>query len=325
MALRSVAWTFAKKPLRRYDLLPVEGGQHATPVERPLSIPTILLDSLDLMCNLRGIGWSWSPFSKTSPRRSRQPPTIPTILFKLLLKLLTFDVAHYLVQHTRPTVNVPAGDTLFDPALSTLPRCAWAAFYTLCGGTVIYTTVDALYHIATLVGRVLLRQPAWRWPPLSDRPWTSTSIADFWSFRWHQFFRHLFVEFGALVPGAALFGRPGALVGAFVVSGVMHDVGMWGLGRGTEFGTVGGFFVLMGFGACAEIGFRELTGRKVGGLWGWAWTMAWTLGWGTLMIDAWARRGMIAADFFPYGLRPGKPLVEAVISFSRRESNISLS
>ena len=30
---------------------------------------------------------------------------------------------------------------------------------------------------------------------------------------------------------------------------------------------------------------------------------------GTLMIDAWTQRGMIAADFFPlsYGLRPEKP------------------
>jgi hypothetical protein len=280
MALRSVAWTFAKNPLRRYDLLPVEGSQHVVPVERPLSIPTIPLDAFDLICNLRGIGWSWShaPFPKTSTRsRNRRPPSIPTVLFKLLFKLLAFDVTHYLVQYTRPSVNVPAGDTLFDPALSTFPRCAWAAFYTLCGGTVIYTTVDALYHIATLIGRILLRQPAWHWPPLSDRPWTSTSITEFWSFRWHQFFRHVFVEFGVL-PGAALFGRPGALVGAFVVSGVMHDVGMWGLGRGTEFCTVGGFFVLMGLGACAELGFRKVTGRRVGGLWGWAWTMAWTLG-----------------------------------------------
>jgi len=34
-------------------------------------------------------------------------------------------------------------------------------------------------------------------------------------------------------PGGALLGRPGALVGAFAVSGVMHDLGMWGLGQRT--------------------------------------------------------------------------------------------
>lgn len=316
MVLRSLAWTFAKEPLRRYDLPADDDDQHAAAsVERPLSIPNVLLDALDLVCNLRGIGWSWSPkpFTKT---RARSPPTIPTILAKLLLKLVVFDVAHYLVQHFRPSVDVPAGDTIFDPTLSALPRFAWGVFFTMCGGMVIYTTVDALYHIATLIGRILLRQPAWRWPPLSDRPWTATSITEFWSFRWHQFSRHVFVVFGSQ-PGGALLGKPGALVGAFAVSGVMHDVGMWGLGRGTEFRTVGGFFLLMGFGASLEYGFWKVTGRRVCGFWGWAWTMVWTVGWGSLMIDAWARRGMIASDFFPYGLRPGKSLVDAIISLSR--------
>jgi len=58
---------------------------------------------------------------------------------------------------------------------------------------------------------------------------------------------------------------------AFTVSGLMHEAGIWALGRGTELRTVGGFFLLMG----------------------------------ALVIDAWARRGMIAADsdVFPYGRR----------------------
>jgi hypothetical protein len=107
-------------------------------------------------------------------------------------------------------------------------------------------------------------------------------------------------------------------MGAFAVSGLMHDAGIWGLGLGTDFRTVGGFFLLMGAGAASEHGFKQVTGRRVGGIWGWVWTMAWTICWGTLMIDAWARRGMIAADFFPYGLRPGKLLIDVIISLSRR-------
>ncbi len=114
-------------------------------------------------------------------------------------------------------------------------------------------------------------------------------------------------------------------MGAFAVSGVLHDLGMWGLGRGTEFRTAGGFFLLMGIGAALEYEFKVVTGRRVGGIWGWVWTMAWTTAWGTLVIDAWARRGMIAADFFPYGIRPGKSLIDAIISLSRRESDIHLS
>ncbi|KAI0267582.1 hypothetical protein BGY98DRAFT_1084602 [Russula aff. rugulosa BPL654] len=315
MALRSVDWTFANKPLRRYNP-PVE-GQHA-PIERPLSIPNVLLDALDLICNLRGIGWSWS--YKPFPSMSTRSTSIPVIMAKLLFKLVVFDASQYLVQYFRPTIDIPAGDTLFDPTLSIAPRWAWATFYTVLGGVVVFVTVDVAYHIATLVGRILLRQSAWQWPPLFDRPWTSTSITDCWSFRWHQLFRHEFVVFGSQ-PGRALLGRPGSVVGAFAVSGVLHDLGMWGLGRGTEFSTIGGFFLLMGVGATLEYGFKQATGRRVGGLWGWAWTMVWTISWGTLMIDAWARRGMIAADFFPDRLRPGKLLVNALISLSRRDSD----
>jgi|SRR6266478_2522626 len=316
MALRSVAWTFAQKPLRRYD--PPLEDQHTASTETPLSISNVLLDAVDLMFNMRGIGWSWE--HKPFPRKSTRSTSIPAILVKLLLKLTAYDISHYLVQHFRPTVDDPAGDTIFDPTLSIVPRYTWAAFYTICAGMVVYTIVDVLYHTATLIGRILLRQSAWQWPPLSNRPWTSTSITDFWSCRWHQIFRHVFVVFG-LRPGAALLGRPGALVGAFTVSAVLHDLGMWGLGRGTEFRTAGGFFLLMGVGAALEHGFKVVTGRRVGGFWGWMWTMVWTTAWGTLMIDSWARRGMIAADFFPYELRPGKSLVDAIISLSRRGSD----
>jgi hypothetical protein len=194
-----------------------------------------------------------------------------------------------------------------------------AAFFSLCGGLVVYTTVDAMYHFATLIGRVILRQPDWAWPPLSDRPWTSTSITEFWSFRWHQFFRHMFVVYGAR-PGGALLGKPGACIGAFVVSGILHDLGIWGLGHGIECRTTGGFFVLMGVGAALEFGFKRVTGRRVGGFWGWGWTVTWTLCWGTLMIDAWARRGIVASDFFPDRHRPGKWLVEAIIALSNSQT-----
>ena len=307
MALRATEWALARKPFRRYE--PFVEGQH-TPVERPLTVPNVLLDAFDLQCNQRGIGWSWG--SKSFLRTRPPPPSIATLILKLLLKLTVFDIAHYMLQRTRPSLDTPAGDTLFDPHLDPVPRAALALFFTLCGGVVVYTTVDAMYHFATIVGRVLLRQPATDWPALSARPWMATSIADFWSFRWHQFFRNTFITFGAR-PGGALLGQPGALFGAFGVSAILHYVGLWGLGRGTEFSS-GGFFVLMGVGAVLEHVWWRTTGMGVRGFWGWAWTMAWTLSWGTFMLDGWARRGMIACDFFSPGLRPGKPIVDAIVS-----------
>ncbi|KAH9019080.1 hypothetical protein EDB85DRAFT_585567 [Lactarius pseudohatsudake] len=291
MTLRSIEWAFARKPFRRYE--PFKEGQH-TLVERPLTVPNIILDAFDLHFNHRGIRWSWG--SKSFLRTRPPPPSLAAVVFKLLLKLTVYDIALYIIQRTRPSVFVLPGDTLFDPHLDPVPRTALAAFLALCGAFVMYTGIDTTYHIATLIGRVLLQQPAADWPALSARPWTATSIVDLWSFRWHQFFRHVFVVFGAR-PGGALLGQPGALLGAFGVSAVLHYVGMWGLGWGTEFSGAGGFFVLMGVGAGLERVWQRTTGMRVGGFWGWAWTMSWTLFWGTFMLDMWARHGLLALPF----------------------------
>ena len=309
MVLRSLAWTIAEKPLRRYNP-PVE-GQHASPTERPLSISNVLLDALDLVFNMRGIGWSWS--YKPFPKSTTWSTSIPTILGKLILKFVAFDISQGLIQRVRPSVNLPGGDTIFDPILSMVPRYAWAAFCTVCGAVMVYTMIDIFYHIMALIGLILLRQPAWQWPPFFHRPWMSTSIADFWGFRWHQVFRHIFIVLGSR-PGGALLGRPGALIGAFALSGILHDFGACGLGRGMELSSVTGFFLLMGVGGALEYGFKRMTGRRVGGIWGWMWTMVWSIGWGTMIIDAWARHGILASDFFPFVPRPGMLLVDTIIS-----------
>jgi hypothetical protein len=309
MALRSFEWTFLTKPLRKYELPKDEGSDIL--IERPLSIPNILLDAFDLFCNQRGIGWSWS--RKPFPREGTPPPSIASVCAKLLLKITVLDMSQYIMQTICPAINQPRDGSFFDPSLPFLPRLASAALVAICGGVWTYTVVDTLYHIATLIGRVLLRQPASQWPRLSHRPWLATSLRDFWSNRWHQFFRHFFIVFGAR-PGGALLGRPGAVMGAFAVSAVVHYIALWGVGYGMEFSTSGGFFLLMGLGAVMEGAFQDVTGLPVGGWIGWSWTMLWTLIWGTFMLDGWARHGIFASDFFPDGLRPGKLLADSTIS-----------
>ena len=306
MAMRSIEWALARKPFRRYE--PIAEGQH-TPVERPLTIPNVILDAFELLCNQRGIGWSWG--SKSISRTGPPPPSLAAVCIKIIFKLTVYDAAHYIIQSTRPSVDTAAGDTIFDPRLDPLPRAAFAALLTLLGGIVVYTTVDAYYHIVTLVGRVLLRQPATDWPALSARPWMATSIVDFWGFRWHQFFRHTFVTFGAR-PGGALLGRVGVVLGGFGVSALVHCIGFWGLGRGMENCGDGVFFGFMGVGAVLEGIWQRTTGMRVGGFWGWVWTMAWTLTWGTFLLDGWARNGMIAGNLLDP--RPGKAIVEGMIA-----------
>ena len=66
----------------------------------------------------------------------------------------------YPLQRIFPSVNDPAGDTIFDPALGMLPRWALATYF-LCGGAMVFTNIDILCHVATLIGRVVRQQPAW--------------------------------------------------------------------------------------------------------------------------------------------------------------------
>ena len=310
IALRSIEWTFIKKPLRRYE--PPKPDRDAL-VERPTSVPSILFDALDLLINVRGVGWSWS--SKPFPRESTPPPSIAVILFKLLFKSMVFDASQYVIQYLRPSVNDPKGGSIFDPTLPLVPRAALAAFCCVCGGVGAYAMIESTYHCATLVGRIVFRQPASAWPRLFRRPWLSTSIQEFWSVRWHQLARQAFVVFGAR-PFGALFGRPGAVMGAFAVSAVLHHVASWGFGGGTEFVTIGGFFLIMGVGAVMEGAFTKATGLRVRGWLGWLWTMAWTILWGTFMLDAWARHGVMASELMPVGPRPGKIVIDAIIALS---------
>ena len=311
IALRSFEWTFIKKPLRRYET--PKHDQNAL-IERPMSVTNVLLDALDLLTNVRGIGWSWSanPF----PRESTPPPSTTAVLFKMFLRLVVFDASHYIIQYICPAVNDPKGGSIFDPSLPLLPRAALAWFCCIWYGVWTHAMIDFSYHCATLVGRIVFRQPASAWPPIFHRPLMSTSLQEFWSVRWHQLGRHVFIVFGAR-PVGKLFGRPGALMGGFAVSAVLHHVALWGLGNGSDNVTVRGFFLLMGVGTVVEEAFTGVTGLRVRGWFGWLWMMAWMTLWGTFMLDGWARHGMMASEFIPVGPRPGKIVVDAIIALSK--------
>jgi hypothetical protein len=107
-------------------------------------------------------------------------------------------------------------------------------------------------------------------------------------------------------PLSVLFGPIGKVFGAFLLSGLVHDMGLWGLGRGSDFLSVGGFFLMMAVGVVLEGVWRAVSGRQVNGRLGWAWTVIWTVGWANLLIDAWYRRGVAACSVIAEDIRPTK-------------------
>jgi Membrane bound O-acyl transferase family len=307
MASRSFEWTFTQKPLRKYEL---PEGQDA-PVERPLSVANVLLDALDLFFNQRGIGWSWS--SHPFPRGSIPPPSIPSILAKTTVIFAVLDSSQYISHLMSPYIDKTGGGSPFDASPHSLPRTVSFLFATYVRAVWVYAQLELMYHVAMLIGRILLRQPASHWPPLFRQPWVATSIGEFWSVHWHQFFRHFVIVFGAR-PGGALLGRPGALIGAFAVSSLIHIVGLWGTGSGMDMCYDAAFYLVMGVGVFLESVFERATGLPVCAQFGWLWTMAWTLSWGSLLLDLRARCGIFAVEFLPDHLRPGKMLINSIIS-----------
>jgi len=226
------------------------------------------------------------------------------------------DAAHYLVQLICPSASSLEGDTIFDETLSLVPRLLLVSCISLCGMVVIFTSVEVMYQVCALFGQIIFGQSAAQWPRIADRPWMSTSVTEFWGKRWHQFFRHLFVLYGAR-PGWKVAGWYGSIMGAYGVSAVMHVLGLWGLGHGTEFTHTGGFFVMIGLACILERKWKQWTGKEVAGVFGKFWVAAWQLIWGSGMVDAWTRRGIVANQFLPEKMRIGKVLVNAVLTMVR--------
>ncbi|KAH9972134.1 hypothetical protein BGW80DRAFT_1460056 [Lactifluus volemus] len=255
IVMSSIEWTFTKRPLRKYELQ----NDQATLIERPLSVSGVLLDAFDLIGNQRGIGWSCS----SNPFPREVAPSLASLWAKLLLKITLFDMSLHIIHRVCPASNNVGGGSLFDPSLGFLHRHALAVLSAICGSVWAYTVTMAASLPPALAGYLASR---------------------IWGFRWHQFYRQTVVVFGAR-PGGALLGKPGALVGAFTASAIIHYIVMWGLGHGMEFRSSGGYYLLMGLGAIMESAFKQTTGLRVQGWVGWLWTMLWTTLWVELVIS----------------------------------------
>lgn len=209
-------------------------------------------DAFELCCNFRGVGWDWGI---RIPKPRSQWSTLAAV-YGYVFQALLFEAMIIL------------RDNLFDPSY---PLWFRRPLQALIYPTATYAHLQGYYHLYSLLGVHLFRQSPDLWPPLFDAPWRATSLSEFWGRRWHQGFRDMF---GRVVP--PLGGRAGRVFGAFLVSGVFHDAGIWGLRR--EIGLCCGltpYFVMNAVGIILE----AVWPRKVGGWAGRIWMVTWLLGW----------------------------------------------
>ncbi|KAI6046699.1 hypothetical protein EDC04DRAFT_3102774 [Pisolithus marmoratus] len=300
MVMRTLEWALSKGPLRR----------------RIGPAPSALVDALDLMMNVRGVGWNWS-------KGLRFPPdTRPTsrlwfaiyVLFSALYHSFIRGVFHIAIQAFEPEAfTIVNGGTIFDNTLPPLIRYTRSSIISAFTAFFIYADVQNTYDICAFMGVTILQQNPAQWPPVFDEPWKSTSLHDFWGYRWHQLLRRTFVVLGGW-PLMFVFGRVGYVLGTFLASGVLHNVVVAMLNGCVEWWWMLLSFGMMAIGVIIEHAFAQMTGRRVGGWIGRVWMVVWLLIWGNMMVDGHARAGFFASSNTFVTATPAKGIVEHYVT-----------
>jgi len=163
---------------------------------------------------------------------------------------------------------------------------------------VVVAYMSMWYDVAAVLDVALLGRSPSSWPVLFGRPWRAESLHDVWAKEWHQLSRRTF-----LVPLGyslrALFGTPGMMFGAFLASGLYHNLMLIGDGQpGLDIPTVS-FFVLQAVGVTLERLARQITGRKVGGWLGNVWVIAFLLVTVQPFARVWLDRGYLETSPIP--------------------------
>jgi hypothetical protein len=310
MSMRVLDWAFCREPLRRIH----QGPAHNR------SLWSFTKDTLDLTINQRGLGWNWSRNYKP-PQHTRSTASTPKFLLhafiSALYHYLVADYTRFLIQSTNwYSLRDPNGAPLFNYTLAPIPRYLLSSFISALVGLVVYSSIQMLYDMSTLILIPISNYSPLDWPPLFDAPWKSTSLVDFWVNRWHSLFRHVFIQLG-VKPLTFVVGRRGGLglLGGFIVSGILHDWGIWGMGSGLDFFMIGGYFIIQGVGVILETTLlAKLFGGKVDGFKGRVWTTFWIIVWANTIVDAWFRRGLVACLILPEDYRPSVMTYELVRS-----------
>ncbi|KAH7882093.1 membrane bound O-acyl transferase family-domain-containing protein [Phlebopus sp. FC_14] len=313
-AMRATIWAIAREPYWR-------GSRLSERVENPNSAATALWNAFDLLINVRGIGWNW-------PSGLRIPA--PTLKTNSRLHFVALSAARFAVYAFAYDATVEAirafspqefssltGGTIYDhslPAGWQFLRCIAISFLTVW---MAYFAMQWAYQMAAIVFVILFQQHPLQWPPLFDAPWLSTSLRDLWGRRWHQMMRHMLLSLGGQ-PFTYLLGRPGGVIGTFLLSGIFHDIELRSVGRGGNSLVVIGFFTMNGVGVVLEWAWKKVVGKPVGGVLGWMWTFTWLALWGTPVVDEWAKAGRFGTDNLPGGFRPAMLVWSWVQPFLQR-------
>ena len=305
--MRGTVWAVAREPFRR---------QSPSNKHRKLdSESAVFWNAWDLMCNTRGIGWNW-PRGLIVPKPAFETDSRFVFVLlsaaQLVLHALGFDACRQIIRtFSLETFGSLNGGSLFDHTLPPLLEFLRSVLVSFLAIWMTYFSMQCSYQFMAIVCIVLFQQRPSQWPPLFDSPWLSTSLSELWGRRWHQMMRDVVLNLGSQ-PFNSLFGRLGGVLGAFLISGIVHDIELRSYGRGGNSVTIIGFWVMNGVGVVLERIWTKTTGRRVEGVWGWTWMFGWLALWGIWMVDEWAKAGRFGVWRFPGELEPSLALAAYV-------------
>ncbi|KAG8215148.1 hypothetical protein J3R82DRAFT_8639 [Butyriboletus roseoflavus] len=310
LSTRSAVWAFAPVRYRRHSSTDNQNKANLG------SVYAACWNTWDLLINPRGIGWNW-PRGLVVPK-----PTFETdsrFIFVLLsaagvaFHALAFDACVQSMRILSPeTFGSLQGGSLFDQSLPPVLELLRSVLVSLLGASSAYFGLQYSYQLLAIVCVILFHQHPSQWPPLFDSPWLSTSLSELWGRRWHQMMRDMLLTLGGQ-PFDYMFGRLGSVLGVFLVSGIFHDIELRSSGRGGNSVVPVGFWTMQGIGVILERVWKKVTGRSVGGVWGWMWMVGWLTFWGVPMVDEYAKVGRFAALSLPGRFEPSLALVRAFV------------
>lgn len=222
-----------------------------------------LLWASKMAVNLRCIGVKCGKHERSLSKPSKAEIIVPTLLRLGCLDVLT-TVVHYLA--------------LYSNHLAFIERPAWQQIaLTVAMALSLVLAFQGTYGIFEYIGIYMLDMDPSQWPPMLGRPWSATSLRQFWSKEWHSVFRRIFTFFSDLMlePLAHVFKlsintkTKLHVLGVFLMSALLHDFGLY-LSIGRHSARTFLFFLIQGPGLLLEE-FLGLTQRP---LLGFLWTFS---------------------------------------------------
>lgn len=290
------------------------------PMVMPKSIASRLFYAFDLTTSLRGTSWSsdrhweWAPTALRRAQPSSRLRFVGKAVVMLLLRYLAFDAVDVLVKSESWSTRAryPVTDNALPISKQLLFSFA-ASFVSLLNITLAYGVLSTL---AVLCGA----SPA-SWPPMFSSPFAAASLADFWTWRWHNMFRRVFDRLSLLF--LAPFSSPDAtqslkspvrrwarIIVVFVLSTIYHLFIMARLDRTNPHAlsertlidvSILSFFLVQPLGLFIEVfvimpiattWFGPEKVKIVTRVWAWMFLL-WM---GRYWADVWVRKGLWAQD-----------------------------